>query len=105
MNIFAHPVSILTIIHALIILVIAVRVIMIRPATGVALAWLLVVVIFPFIGPLFYLLIGERRTGLRSQQQIDILRTDYENISDTITHEHFTDVDWTAHAPCASPMR
>ncbi|MGI9508577.1 MAG: PLDc N-terminal domain-containing protein [Geminicoccaceae bacterium] len=46
-----------------IIIAISVHVIMKRPATGVALAWLLLVAALPFVGAFIYLLIGERRIG------------------------------------------
>ena len=42
--------------HLLIVVVVAVRVIMKRPAAGVALAWLLLIAAAPFVGALFYLL-------------------------------------------------
>ena len=104
MNFFAHPTTIMAIVHALIIIVVAVRVIMVRPATGVALSWLLIVAMFPFLGLFFYLLIGERRTGLRSQQKIDTLKGEYREISETVTQEQYTDIDWARHAPSALGM-
>jgi cardiolipin synthase len=47
--------------HAVIVIAITIRVIMRRPDTGVALAWLLLVAILPFAGAAAYLLIGEHR--------------------------------------------
>ncbi len=40
-----------------------VRVIMRRLPVGVALAWLTIVLVFPFVGAVFYLLVGEYRLG------------------------------------------
>jgi cardiolipin synthase len=104
MNFLTHPMNIMVIVHALIIILITIRVIMIRPEIGVAFAWLLIVAVFPFVGAFFYLLIGERRTGLRSQQKIDTLRTEYKKIFETLSHERFTDIDWSRHAPSAHGM-
>ena len=45
-----HPSTITLIVHSLIVLLLSVRVIMKRPATGVALAWLLLIAPFPLGG-------------------------------------------------------
>jgi cardiolipin synthase len=90
--------------HALIVIVIAVRVIMKRPATGMALAWLLLVAILPFAGAVFYLLLGERRIGLRRARRLGTLRTDYHKLSELAIREGLTDVDWSHHAPAAQAM-
>ncbi len=55
----------LSVAHAIIVVLISVRVIMRRPANGVALAWLFLVAVLPFVGAAIYLLVGERRVGLR----------------------------------------
>jgi cardiolipin synthase len=90
--------------HVLIVIVITVRVIMKRPATGVALAWLVLVAILPFVGALTYLLIGERRIGLPRARGIDRLRTGYKKIFDTAIREGLTDVDWSRHPAAARGM-
>jgi cardiolipin synthase len=41
----------------------ALRVVMRRPAVGVALAWLVVILVFPFVGAGVYLIFGETRLG------------------------------------------
>ena len=104
MNFLTHPMTIMVIVHALIVILITIRVIMVRPETGVAFAWLLIVAMFPFVGAFFYLLIGERRTGLRSKQKIDTLQIEYKKVSETLPHERFTDIDWSRHAPSAHGM-
>src|SRR5215470_16182092 len=43
----------------------SVRVILRRLPVGVSLAWLAVILIFPFVGAVFYLLVGEYRLGSR----------------------------------------
>ncbi len=42
-----------------------------RPATGVALAWLILVAAIPYGGALIYLMIGERRVGDLRTRRID----------------------------------
>ena len=57
MNSLPHPSIILGVIHSLIVVGISVRVIMRRPNTGVALAWLFVVGVLPYFGTVAYLLL------------------------------------------------
>jgi cardiolipin synthase len=90
--------------HTLIVIAIIVRVIMNRPATGVALAWLLLVVTLPFAGVVLYLLIGERRIGTQRTRRISKLRTDFKEISEAAIRKGFSDVDWSRHAPIARGM-
>ncbi len=89
----------LTILHAAIVAVISVRVIMRRPANGVALAWLFLVAVLPFFGALVYLLVGERRVGLKRARRIAELRSDYANLAHYVINEKLTNVDWSRHAP------
>ncbi len=104
MDFFLHPSTLIPLAHALIAIAIAVRVIMKRPAMGVALAWLLLVLTLPFVGALIYLLIGERRIGLRRAGRIEALRTDYEKIAHATIERGYTDVDWSRHNPAAQAM-
>jgi cardiolipin synthase len=57
--------------------VLSVRIIMRRLPVGVALAWLSVVLIFPFAGAAVYLLIGESRLGQGRRQRARALRPAY----------------------------
>jgi len=102
--VFLHPSSIALITHSLIVAMLAVRVIMQRPETGVALAWLLLIAMAPFAGALLYLMIGERRIGQRRAQGIAALRVDYQRIADAAIREGLTDVDWSRHSPDAHAM-
>lgn len=104
MDFFLHPSTVIAAIHALIVVAITIRVIMRRPDTGVALAWLLIVVMLPFAGATIYLLIGERRISHRRARGIGTLRTDYEKISEAAVHEGLMDVDWSRHVPAARGM-
>jgi cardiolipin synthase len=90
--------------HALIVVVLTVRVIMKRPATGVALAWLLLIAAFPFAGAVIYLLIGERRIGRQRAERIGGLRTNFKEIREKAIGEGITDVDWSRHIPAAQGM-
>ena len=101
---FLHPATLIELLHLLIVIIIAIRVIMKRPGTGVALAWLMLVAAIPFGGALVYLLIGEHRIGDRRTRRINSLRTDYENISQAAIEEGITDVAWSRHAPAARAM-
>ena len=71
------------------------RVIMKRPATGVALAWVLLMVLAPFFGAAMYLLVGERRIGSRRSRVLKRLQVDYREIADDAIREGITDVNWS----------
>lgn len=51
------------VLHLLVVFGLAFRVIMRRPPTGVALAWLVLILAVPYLGAIVYLLVGERRIG------------------------------------------
>jgi cardiolipin synthase len=91
-------------IHTVIVVVIAMRVIMMRPATGVALAWLLLIATLPFAGAIIYLLIGERRIGFQRERGISAIRLDYRTIAETEPWEKLTDIDWSRHGPAAAGL-
>jgi cardiolipin synthase A/B len=104
MSTFAHLSTVVILLHALIVIVITVRVIMRRPPTGVAMAWLFLVAMLPLIGPLIYFFIGERRIGHRRKRGIGTFRTDYRKLLEAGTWEHFVDVDWSRHPAAAHGM-
>jgi len=65
-----HLLSFGLLLHLLTVIGIGVRVITLRPAPGVGLAWLLVVAFVPAAGAVLYLLFGERRVGrLRARRR------------------------------------
>lgn len=99
-----QPSIIVLISHSLIVTLLSIRVIMKRPATGVALAWILLITAFPLSGALIYLLIGERRISRSRFLGIQALRIDYRKLSDASIREQLTDVDWSRHAPAALRM-
>ncbi len=104
MEFFLHPSTLTLVVHAIIVIAIVVRVITKRPATGVALAWLLLVSAVPFAGAVFYLLIGERRISRQRSSRIARLRTDFAKIAEIAIRDGITDVDWSTHHPAARGM-
>jgi len=92
------------IIHTAIVVVLALRVIMMRPATGVALAWLLLIATLPFVGVVIYLLIGERRVGLQRERGVSAIRLDYRMIAETKPWGELSDIDWSRHGPSAAGL-
>lgn len=104
MQFFLHPSTIAIIAHAVIAVAISLRVIMKRPATGVALAWLLLVASLPFAGAVIYLLIGEPRIGLQRAQRTASLAADFGRTADAAPREAITAVDWSRHGSAARGM-
>ncbi len=96
--------EIAAIIHVGVLIGISCRVIMRKPAVGVALAWLLLVAALPAVGAGIYLLVGERRVGLKRAGRIADLRTDYERLTRAVIDRGLTDVDWDRHRPEARGM-
>ncbi|MDH3716842.1 MAG: cardiolipin synthase [Planctomycetota bacterium] len=56
----------------------SVRVIMRRRPVGVSLAWLMIILIFPFLGAFIYLLFGELRLGNRRARRAEVIHEPYE---------------------------
>ena len=65
--------TLLYLIHPLIVLLFALRIIWVRRPPGVALAWILIVTIMPIVGISAYLLIGERPTGRTRKERIEAI--------------------------------
>ncbi|WP_457666763.1 cardiolipin synthase [Thiolapillus sp.] len=103
-NFILHPATLFEFAHLLIVVGISIRVIMRRPNTGVALSWLIIVAIFPFVGALLYLLIGERRIGNRRTRRINKLRAEYEKLAQSEIANRMAEIDWTTHTPTAAAM-
>lgn len=104
MELFIHPFAITTLAHGLIVMALGIRVIMRRPAPGVALAWLFLIVILPFGGALIYLLIGERRIGAQRAHRIDALLGDLGKAHGGMQWTDVTQVDWSRHPPLAAGL-
>lgn len=91
-DLLIHPSTLTLLAHCLIVTVLAVRVIMKKPAVGVGLAWILFISTTPFVGAGFYLLIGERRIDQRWWERIQSLRLDYAEIGKAVIEEGLTHV-------------
>ena len=69
-----HPTTYLFVFaHLAIQIVLAFRVLMQRRPVGETLAWMLVIFVFPILGPLVYLLLGELRLGQRRARRFENL--------------------------------
>ncbi len=55
--------SLILIVHAMLIIGVTVRVVMMRLAVGTALAWIILIFFLPLAGALIYLVLGEKRLG------------------------------------------
>ncbi len=93
-----------TLLHVSVVLGVSLRVIMRRPPSGVALAWMFLVAFVPLGGAIFYLLIGERRVGLRRARRIAALRSDYALLAQQAIDRGLTQVPWDKHRPEARGM-
>ena len=61
--------SLIIMVHAMLIIGVALRVIMMRLAVGTALAWIILIFFLPFAGALIYLVLGEKRLGRKRTQR------------------------------------
>lgn len=89
------------VLHVLLTPGIAFRVIMRRPATGVALAWILLVGALPFVGAALYVIIGERRLSPHRAKRLLLQHDDFRHISEAMDADGLTDVDWSRHGDAA----
>ena len=92
------------ILHVAISAGIGLRVLMRRPATGVALAWILLVVTLPFIGAGVYLFIGERRLDPWRAKRLLMQHDDFRHLCDAMIADGLTAVDWSRHTAAARGM-
>lgn len=90
--------------HVIVALAIAVRVIAQRPPVGVALAWILVAVLAPFVGAALYLVIGERRLGPGQGRRLAVERDSFRQLSGAMAADGFSDIDWSRHPAEAKEM-
>src|SRR6202035_5652082 len=79
----------------------SIRVIMRRLPIGVSLAWLFIVLTFPFAGAIAYLLLGELRLGVYRAARAAELRAPYRTWLDEVD---VGDVDWTSRPPAAEAL-
>lgn len=80
----------------------AVRVIMRRLPVGVTLAWILVLIVFPYFGVALYILFGERFLGVkRSQRDARLRFVHLDPASDTLPS---APINWQKYHPSAEPL-
>ncbi|MFW2364859.1 MAG: cardiolipin synthase [Desulforhopalus sp.] len=91
-------------IHSLVVLSVFIRIVMKRPAPGVALAWLLVVTLIPLLGVVLYLLVGERRIGGHRLKMMRKLHKRQPGWIEKILDNEITKVDWDRHLPACRLM-
>jgi len=96
--------SLLLAVHLLLVVGFSVRVIMQRPTTGVALAWLFMIAAIPFGGAFCYLLVGEKRIGHERTMRIARLRDSYGELIGVLADRKLTDVAWDRHPPEVQEM-
>jgi cardiolipin synthase len=99
-----HPSATLALLHLAISIGISVRVIMRRPNTGVALAWMFIVAVLPFAGAVIYLFLGERRISRTRHRRIAARRADYTRLVQEGIDQGMTDIGWHHHGPEAQAM-
>ena len=80
----------------------SVRVIMRRRPVGVSLAWLFVILLFPFAGAILYLLVGELRLGRRRAASLRALRVPYERWLSQLREAY--SIDWSTHGKECEPL-
>ena len=80
----------------------SIRVIMRRRPVGVTMAWLTVVLVFPFLGAILYLLFGELRLGNRRAEWANRIHGPFVDwIKDQ--HDHYS-VDWSGRGSVSEPL-
>jgi len=77
--------------HAAIILGLGLRVVMRRRPVGVAIAWLGLIVVAPFLGAIWYFLFGESRLGERTERRMVDLLSAYRDWLKALPHPQAAD--------------
>ncbi len=78
------------------------RIIMRRHPVGVSMAWLMVVLLFPFGGAIIYLLFGELRLGNRRAKWAAVIHEPYQQWIDDLCRRF--DVDWSTLGAECEPL-
>jgi cardiolipin synthase len=104
MQVLLHPSTLASLVHLALVIGISVRVIMRRPNTGVALAWLFIVGVLPYVGAGLYFLLGERRISRARAERIEKRKANYKLLVEHGINRGFTDIDWDRHPGAARGM-
>ena len=74
--------------HAVLMAGVILRVLLRRPARGVALAWLMLAMAVPYLGAILYFLIGERRIPRSRTERIAKMRADFRRLAAPHVERH-----------------
>lgn len=77
--------------HSVIVILFGIRLIWVRRPVGVAIAWFLIVVLFPLIGIGLYILIGERPVGRKLTKKIIRMEKQYANLTEEMRQRYAPD--------------
>lgn len=81
-----------------------VHILMLRPKSSIALAWITFIMTFPVVGVGLYFLIGERRIGLNRSNSLQQVRSYQKKYSSLTKTSPETAIDWTKHPEAAQAM-
>jgi cardiolipin synthase len=90
-SIFGFSLIWVPITHAMIVLLFGVRMISVRRPVAVAIAWFLIVVLFPLVGISLYILIGERPVGRKLTRKIIRMDKEYAAITEDMRKRYLAD--------------
>ncbi len=90
-SIFGFSLIWVPIAHATIVLLFGVRMISVRRPVAVAIAWFLIVVLFPLVGISLYILIGERPVGRKLTRKIIRMDKEYAAITEDMRKRYLAD--------------
>lgn len=104
MNLASLIPSLLAVLHLALVLGVSLRVIMRRPQTGVALAWLFIVAAFPYAGAALYFMLGEKRISQLRGRRISERKAHYQKLLQHVSAEELTKVNWESQPQEARGM-
>ena len=96
--------TLVTVGHYLAVIAVFLRVVMMRPQTGVALAWIAIVAAFPLAGVAAYLLVGDKRISQRDDQRLAGRKTDFDEFKRLGLTAADSKIDWSRHPKAAKQM-
>ena len=94
--------SLILLVDWVIIIALGIRIIMSRRSVGATLSWMLIIVTFPLVGAIIYLLVGENRLGVRRSAKAQAL---YQPYRDRLLREtRGAPIDWESVHEAASAI-
>lgn len=90
-SIFGFSLIWVPIVHAIIVILFGFRLISVRRPVGVAIAWFLIVVLFPLVGISLYILIGERPVGRKLTRKIIRMEREYAGLTEAMRTRYSSD--------------